>query len=348
VSGSYYERPYLPPENARGVRVGPLVGAVLVTGILSSGVGAILISVFEPAGRLAAYVIPLVAWMACGMLLLPSLVRSFAGVRITAEIAFFALLAGAVTTFALRFAIAEVLLGSEKRFAQPTPGALGGALVLTWGASLVGAWISANIIREHAKALSTTRRSGAGSVVGLPVLLVIGAGLMFAIAIAVSNRNITNGGSTAKQATAGLSGLSLLVYGEQLDTSQRLVLDSYRVVTTSKASSAAHLLRANIGALSGRARYLAATSPPGKDTLASHQAYVAGLQSFVTTLPRVASLRTSRAQRRAFRRAPGLRTMYSALTDLNFVLRRQGLDRDVFDPQRWSAMLHGRTLGRSA
>lgn len=335
MAGSYYERPYLPPEPAPPLRLGPIVWAILITGVVTSGVTMLIVGMTPPSGKLAVYLIPLVVWVVGGAFLLPPLIRELAGVRITRETAVLALLAGSLTTFGLRFVIAEVFLGGSDRF-----GSLGAALVLTWCAALVGALVAANLIREHAKPLSSGYRPRAGGAIGMRALLVIGAGLLFLVAIKVTDRNISKVQATSKNATAGLS---LLVYAEQLETTQSLVLNAYRVVTTSKPSATAHLLRANIDALHGRARSLSGTSPPGEDILKPHKAYVAGLQSFVATLPRIGALRTSRAQRRAFTRAPGLRTMYTALTDLSLIIRREGHVRPVFEPDEWSAMLHGRT-----
>jgi hypothetical protein len=340
VAGSYYERSYLPPEPAPPLRLGPLVGATLITGVVASGVSVLIVGMASPSGKLALYLIPLVVWVVGGAFLLPPLIGEMAGVRITGETAVLALLAGSLTTFGLRFVVAEVFLHGSNRFAEPTPRSLGAALGLTWGAAFVGAWVSANLIRDRAKPLLSGYRPRVGGVIGIRALLVIGAGLLFLVAINVTDRNISKAQTTAKNAT---SGLTVLLYAEQLESTQSLVLNSYRVVTTSRPSSTAAVLRANIDALRGRARSLAATSPPGEDTLAPHRAFVAGLQSFVATLPRIGALRTSRAQRRAFTRAPGLRTMYAALTDLSLIIRREGHVRPVFEPDEWSAMLHGRT-----
>ena len=345
---------FMQAEPKRHIPLWPVVGSLFVTWLVTSGVSSFLIGTVTPLGQLGGgpsrvstlglYVVPIVVSVLVGAVLLPVILRELAGVLISAAAAALVMLADALVTFAVRYAVAEVLLNGSNRFARPTPAAfLTAGLVLTWGASILGTVVAVHLIRG----IAVSERSGEQgyrsaavrrvSLARFAVPLMIGlAGLVLVgVVVAKSGGRITDRGGRSPTA-----GLSLAVYAAELSATQNWVVDAFTVVHSGPAAEMPLLLRLNIDTLDAQRRLLMTMTAPNTRASTAQKKLIAGLQAFTQALPRIAALRTTRAQQQALRSAPGLRTTYNALVQLEAVLvRLDAPGANIFDHAKWARIL---------
>jgi hypothetical protein len=350
MAGSSYDE-FMQVEPDRHIPIWPVVASLFVTGLVASGSSSLLIGMVAPLEQLGGgtsrvatlgfYVVPMVVSVLVGALLLPVILRELADVLISGAAAALVMLADVLVTFAVRYAIAEAVLDGSNRFARPTPaGFLTAGLVLTWGASLVGTVVAVQLIRglavsgrtgEHGYRGAAARRV---SLAGLAVPLVIGLALV-GVVVAKPGDRITNRGGRPPTA-----GLSLAVYAAELRATQDWVVDAFNTVRIGPAIAMPQLLQQDIETLEARRNLLMTMAAPNTRASTAQKKLIAGLQAFTPALFRVAVLPTTRAQQHAFRSAPGLRTTYNALVQLEAVLvRLDAPGAKIFDHAKWSRIL---------
>jgi hypothetical protein len=339
------------------MRTGPVVGALLVTGLLTSGVSSLLVGAVTPLGQvggtesrvsvLGLYLFPLAVSVVLGAVLLPRFLREFARVRISGEGAFLVVLAGALVTFAVRYAVVETVLRGSDRFAQPASLSFRtGSLALTWAASLAGIAVSVKLVRRFGRPLYSRDGDGEYAVNRPPVVGIVPALILVLVLVPMAgivlrhrvDLNLNLGGRAKSQLP--VQGLSLQVYAEQIRAAQELVVDASNVIAAGRATSTSILLRSNIGMLRARQASLMSMVAPSEQAAKAQRKFAVGLQAFLRRLPHVAALRTTRAQRHALSKAPGLRTMRTALSELDAELVRLNLTGPpIFEPGEWSRIL---------
>lgn len=338
------------------IRVWPVVGSLFIVDLVASGLSGLLVAMMTPLGQfgsvasprwvLVSYIVPLAVSVFVGAMLLPPVLWELAGIEIRAGGAAIVQLAGAIVSFTLRYAFVEIVLGDSHRFAKSAPAFLTGGMLLTWGASLAGVLVSVQLVRRYARSPhSHGDRYDTAPVVHVPSPVGIGAVSVGGLALLLLLGNVLSqhGSPSAAGGQRSVTGVSLATYATEFRNTEYLVFDVFNVVAAGPAPAMQALLRTDVNTLDARQYVVETLAAPNARASTAQKRFVRGLRAFRLSLPRIASLQTTRAQQQALLTAPGLRPMHTALRQIQAVLGElHAPGPAIFHESQWSVILRHR------